>query len=84
MAIVGAKPEEGSSLHELLKTSELERQNQQTRYENNDERTDNNTQRIKLQHSGGVGNSAVLSAAGARASDLDLVIEIDNGQTAHI
>jgi hypothetical protein len=84
MAIVGAKPEEGSSLHELLKTSELERQNQQKRYENKDERTDNSTQRIKPQHSSGVGNSAVLSAAGARASDLDLVIEIDNGQTAHI
>jgi hypothetical protein len=84
MSIVGAKPEEDSSLHELLKTSELERQNHQKRYENNDERTDNNTQRIKPQQSSSVGNSAVLSVAGARASDLDLVIEIDNGQTAHI
>jgi hypothetical protein len=84
MAIVGVKPEEESSLHELLRTSELERQNQQKHYENNDERTENNKQRIKTQHSSGVGNSAVVSVAGARASDLDLVIEIDNGQTAHI
>ena len=84
MAIVGVKPEEESSLHELLRTSELERQNQQKRYENNDERTESNSQRIKTQQSSGVGNSSVVSVAGARASDLDLVIEIDNGQTAHI
>ena len=84
MAIFGAKPGEDSSLHELLKTSELERQNQQNLYENHDERSENNTQRIKTQQSSGFGNSSVLSDAGARTSDLDLVIEIDNGQTAHI
>jgi hypothetical protein len=76
-------------LHELLRTSELERQNQQKRYEKNDERSENDRQRVKTQKSSGdstvqFGNSAVLSDAGARASDLDLVIEIDNGQTVHI
>jgi hypothetical protein len=84
MAMFGAKPDEDSSLHELLRTSELERQNQQKRHENNDEKSENSMQRIKSQQSSSVGNSAVLSDAGACVSDLDLVIEIDNGQTAHI
>jgi hypothetical protein len=84
MAVVGARPNEDSSLHELLRTSEIERQNQQRLNENNDERSENNMQRIKTQQSSSVGNAAVLSDAGTCASDLDLVIEIDNGQTAHI
>jgi hypothetical protein len=91
MTIVRGKPhEEDSSLRDLLKISELERQNKQKRCESNDAISENDKQKIKSHQSGSDstvqygGNAATLSDVSKRASELDLVIEIDNGETSHI
>jgi hypothetical protein len=89
MTIVRTKPDkEDSSLHDLLRISELERQNQQKRYKNIDKGSGNDKQKIKSYQSSSdstvqQGNAATLSDS-KRASDLDLVIEIDNGKSTHI
>jgi hypothetical protein len=90
MTIVRTKPhEEDSSLRDLLRISELERQNKEKSYENNDVVTENVKQKIKSHQSSSDstvqhGNVATLSDVSKRASELDLVIEIDNGETSHI
>jgi hypothetical protein len=91
MTIVRGNPhEDDSRLRDLLRISELERQNKQKRYENNDAVSENDKQRIKSHQSSSDstaqygGNTATLSDASKRASQLDLVIEIDNGETSHI
>lgn len=90
MTIVRGKPhEEDSSLHDLLRIRELERQNKQKRYEN-DAVSANDKQKIKSHQSSSDStvqcgsNTAALSDVSKRASELDLVIEIDNGETSHI
>jgi hypothetical protein len=90
MTIVGVKPhEEESSLRDLLRISELQRQHKHKRYENNDAISENDKQKIKSHQSNSdstvqYGNAATLSDVSKRASELDLVIEIDNGETSHI
>jgi hypothetical protein len=91
MTIVRGKAhEEDSSLRDLLRISELERQNKQKRYENNDTVSENDKQKIKSHQSSSDstaqygGNAAILSDISKRASELDLVIEINNGETSHI
>jgi hypothetical protein len=90
MAIVRTKPhEEDSSLRDLLRISEFERQNKQRRHENNDAASENGKQKTKAHQSSSdssvqYGNATNLSDVSKRASELDLVMEIDNGETSHI
>jgi len=90
MTIVRTKPEEeDSSLRDLLRIRESERHNQQQRYKNMDEGTGYDKQKTKSHQESSdstvqYGNAATLSDVSKRASDLDLVIEIDNGDTTHI
>jgi hypothetical protein len=90
MAIVRTKPhEEDSSLRDLLRISELERQNKQRRHENNDAASESSKQTTKARQSGSdstvqYGNASTLSDVSKRASELDLMIEIDNGEMSNI
>lgn len=90
MTIVRTKPDkEDSSLHDLLRISELERQNQQKHYKNIDKGSGNDKQKIKSPQSSSdstvqQGNASILSDISKRASNLDLVTEIDNGKSTHI
>lgn len=90
MTIVRTKPdEEDSSLHDLLRIRELERQSQQKRYKNIDKGSGNEKQKPIPHQSNSdsavqQSNIATVSDISKRASDLDLVIEIDNGETTHI
>ena len=90
MTIVRTKPDdEDSSLQDLLRISELERQNQQRHIRRTDEISGNDKQMSKCLQSKGdssaqFGNGAALSNMSQRASELDLVIEVDNGETTHI
>jgi hypothetical protein len=90
MTIVRTKPdEEDSSLHDLLRISELERQSQQKRYKNIDKGSGNVKQKPIPHQSNSdsavqQSNIATVSDISKRASDLDLVIEIDTGETPHI
>jgi hypothetical protein len=90
MALVRTKPhEEDSSLRDLLRISELERHDRQRRHENNDAASESGKQKTRAHQSSSdssvqYGKAANLSDVSKRASDLDLVIEIDNGETSHI
>jgi hypothetical protein len=90
MALVRTKPhEEDNSLRDLLRISELERQNKQRRHEHSDTASESGKQKTKAHQPSGdstvqYGNAANLSDVSKRASELDLVIEVDNGETSHI